>query len=841
MQTERARKLIQETFERPFDKRQFGIFIKELLNRVEEAPFAYRGNLIFDDFRDRVESLERIGKYTDQDGNKADILVVHLKRATSLDRARTTQRQFVAKYLKGSRGGELKDAALVAFVSPDEEDWRFSFVKMEYKIETTDKGRIKAKEEFTPAKRYSFLVGKNENSHTAQSQLMPILQDTDHNPTLKEIEGRFSVEKVTKEFFEQYRELFLNLKESFDKIVKSDAKVRNEFKARGINTVDLAKKTLGQIVFLYFLQKKGWFGVPRGEKWGNGDKHYLRSLFQKASQDKKDFFNDYLEPLFYEALRYDRSADDDYYSQFDCKIPFLNGGLFDPMNFYDWSSTDILLPDEIFSNKNKTRNGDTGDGILDVFDRYNFTVREDEPLEKEVAIDPELLGKAYEKFNAIRPDNYDEYKKALRSGNKGDENKFNKEFGVYYTPREIVHYMCQESLTNYLATELEGKVNREDIQILIKHGEESAEHDKIYIEKTANNADYKGRYDAPKLPPSIERNAKLIDDKLANIRVCDPAAGSGAFPVGMMHEIVRARTALTPYLEEKTKRTPYSFKRQAIQNCLYGVDIDPGAVEIAKLRLWLSLVVDEEERGDIQPLPNLDYKIVQGNSLIGVTQNLFNQKLFDELETLKPLYFDETNPRKKKAFKEKIDRLIDQITNGHKDFDFEVYFSEVFHEKKGFDILIANPPYLKERDNKDVFRPVNNSPFGQNYHQGKMDYWYYFLHKAIDIVKDAGHITYITSRYWLKSQGATKLISRIKKELSFVTFVDIGKLKVFDIVAGQHMVAIYTKSKSQDGFTYKILVNDLSDIGKEYNTSNITVSTLQNSVVMQPESESSCQ
>ena len=135
-----------------------------------------------------------------------------------------------------------------------------------------------------------------------------------------------------------------------------------------------------------------------------------------------NLFNDILEPLFYEALRTgeDREHEDYYYSRFDCKIPFLNGGLFDPIGNYDWVRTDILIPDKLFSNNVKTKDGDKGTGILDVFDRYNFTVKEDEPLEKEVAIDPELLGKSYEKFNAIRPDNFDEFKKALKSGKKGE-------------------------------------------------------------------------------------------------------------------------------------------------------------------------------------------------------------------------------------------------------------------------------------------------------------------------------------------------------------------------------------------------------------------------------------
>ena len=236
--------------------------------------------------------------------------------------------------------------------------------------------------------------------------------------------------------------------------------IKTEFENKKVNTVDFAKKLLGQIVFLYFLQKKGWFGVGRDDDWSTGSKHFLRELFEKKHADYKNFFNDILEPLFYEALRIDRSHDDDYYRHFNCKIPFLNGGLFDPIGHYDWVHTDIELPNVLFSNTRTTKEGDAGDGILDVFDRYNFTVREDEPLEKEVAIDPELLGKAYEKFNAIRPDNFDEFQKTLKSGNKGEENKFNKKFGVYYTPREIVHYMCQQSLINYLATELEDKIDK---------------------------------------------------------------------------------------------------------------------------------------------------------------------------------------------------------------------------------------------------------------------------------------------------------------------------------------------------------------------------------------------
>lgn len=230
------------------------------------------------------------------------------------------------------------------------------------------------------------------------------------------------------------------------------------------------------------------------------------------------------------------------------------------------------------------------------------------------------------------------------------------------------------------------RVPREDIETFVQLGEQISHYEAVETE-------YQVR-----MPKSIQNHAKLIDDKLNDITVCDPAAGSGAFPVGMMTEIVRARSSLTPYFNDVQERTPYHFKRHAIQNCLYGVDIDAGAVEIAKLRLWLSLVVDEEETKQIKPLPNLDYKIVSGNSLLGVEKNLFNVVLFEELENLKPQFFNETDRRTKGKLKQKIDGLIHTLTNGKDTFDFEIYFSEIFHQSGGFDIIIANPPYGADID-----------------------------------------------------------------------------------------------------------------------------------------------
>ena len=747
MNKESAKKLIRKTFQNSFNKNDLIYFIKNLLNRYDESKaFHLHGCYIPDSFKDYIKSYERIGTYTDPEGKKIDILIVHLKRETTIDRARTAQRNFVARYLKER---DEKDAGLVAFVSPREEDWRFSFVKMEYKFEKTPKGDVKVKEEFTPARRYSFLVGKNESSHTAQSCFVDILINDIHNLKLNEIEEAFNIEKVTKEFYEKYRNLFFQVKDALDEIVKKDEEIRQEFQEKRVNVVDFSKKLLGQIVFLYFLQKKGWFGVPKGNDWGEGDKKFLRNLFDIAKKENKNYFNKFLEPLFYEALRIERPKD--YYAQFNCRIPFLNGGLFDPLNDYDWQDTDIGIPNEIFSNSHNTKEGDIGTGILDIFDRYNFTVKEDEPLEKEVAIDPEMLGKVFENLLEV---------------------KDRKSKGTYYTPREIVHYMCQQSLINYLYTEVNSEqksrikeekiqmkllgkpdpiqqsliiekdsniTSKEEIEKLIKYGDATIENDNHVATKGEETKTY-----SFKLPESISKNAEIIDAALKCIRVCDPAIGSGAFPVGMMNEIIRARNALTPYLllqgEETIKqhRTIYNFKRHAIKNCLYGVDIDPGAVEIAKLRLWLSLIVDEEDIEQIKPLPNLDYKIICGNSLLGVERNLENWKLFAKLEELKPLFFNETNTNKKQDYKMQIDRLISDISNGHKDFDFEVYFSEVFHEKNGFDVVIANPPYGSLLDSVQKKLMKNNYLFSTF-----SDISSPFIEKSFNLLKNNGNLVFI--------------------------------------------------------------------------------------------------
>jgi len=602
---ESARRIIESCLAQPFAEDRFRLLAVNLLEGIDEdKEFNWvSGQYIRDAFKDHVRKYRRLGTYTDPDGRTLDVLVVHLKNPWALERSRATQRNFVAEYLR--QRGE-KDAALIAYHVDDPANWRFSFVRMQYREEVTEDGRVKVKEEFTPSRRYSFLVGQNEPSHTARQQLVPLLEEVE-TPTLDEIERTFSVERVTKEFYTDYRGLFEKARAALDSIVEKNKRVRDEFARQSIDPANFAKKLLGQIVFLYFLQKKGWLGVGRDEAgdfraWGQGPRDFLRRLYEKQFGGYRSFFDEILEPLFYEALATERP--DDVYTRFSCRIPFLNGGLFEPLNDYNWREVDIHIPNDLIAE------------VLGTFDRYNFTVREDDPLDREVAVDPEMLGKVFEN---LLPEN-------LRKGK-----------GSYYTPRNVVHFMCQESLINYL----DGAVNREAVSLLPGHGQQrliaTGEAEQMALgsggslvpradlEEFIRRGEFSQEMDAAKvggtksykyrLPEAIRTHAQELDQELSAIRVCDPAVGSGAFLVRMMHEIVKARATLATYVTGKSPGSPYELKRACIQNCLYGVDIDPGAVDIAKLRLWLSLVVDEEEYKSIHPLPNLDYKVMQGNSL----------------------------------------------------------------------------------------------------------------------------------------------------------------------------------------------------------------------------------
>lgn len=872
----RAKNLLNETFNNDFDANRYAKFIKELFNNFTVKPRSWS---VWKEYRDYIDSYQLLGSYKDSSKKVIDVLIVKLKGTSSRDRARTMQRNFIAKYL----GNAEKDAALVAFYGDDPQDWRFSFVKMEYQL-VKEEGKVKVSKELTPAKRYSFLVGVNEPNHTCRGQFLDLVMEEKVNPSLDEVEKAFSIDNVTKEFFLEYKELFHKLKESLEKVIKKDEAVREEFEEKNIPTVDFAKKLLGQIVFLYFLQKKGWLGVSMGEEWGKGPKDFMKKLFNGDIIEYDNFFNDVLEPLFYDALNNPREGDDGYHTLFKCRIPFLNGGLFEPINDYNWAGTAIVLDDNIFRD------------IFKVFDRFNFTVKEDEPLEKEVAVDPEMLGKVFENLLEVTD---------------------RKSKGAFYTPREIVHYMCQQSLINYLETNTD--IDRKDIEKFIQLGDFATSNDERVLEEIKSKQDKlkkgiinastfdketKQLIDQLRLPKSIIEHKEAIDRLLQEIKIVDPAVGSGAFPVGMLNEIVRARSTLSIFLNKQ--RSDYDLKHQTIENCLYGVDIDSSAVDIAKLRFWLSLIVDELDMKNIKPLPNLDHKIMCGNSLLEEfegtklfdekllgevkkdnsaeisridkeieklyhekgeiargksngkkikdvekeikklerkkqriisgpkeeTRNLTldeatkqrireSQKKLTELKSLQKQFFNEQNRKIKRQLREKIDQLewdlieetlkeqgneeaIEKLAEYKKNkskpfFLWKLYFAEVFQrENPGFDVVIANPPYVRvqnlSHEEIDTYKRIYYSAYK------RVDISILFIEHSFNLLRDQGFSTFITSSQFTKTEYGRKIRELMKDNLTSMVY--FGDNQMFEEATNYTSVFSFVKRNESDYFLF---------------------------------------
>lgn len=798
MEKKQAQAIIHTLFTQPFDRERYQHFLSNLLNQYEPRSGHYTGNYIPDAFKQHIKQYWRIGKYKDPQGDELDLLVVQVKSLSKLDRARTALRNFAVNRLKQFE----KEASLIAFYSEDDqgEDWRFSFVKFEHEAYRDSKGKVKLKQELTPAKRYSYLVGVHENSHTASKQLLPLLEMDYADPRIEEIETAFGIEKVTSEFFEQYKALFHNLAERLKSqplFSKLDEEQRDK------NVSRFAKKLLGQIVFLYFLQKKGWLGVGKGQPWGTGSKRFMRERYEQVIGDNGNYYHDFLQYLFYEALADERKGQEDpgYYARFDCRVPFLNGGLFE--SDYDWQNVHIDLPNTVFHNKEKNKSGDIGTGVLDVFDRYNFTIKEDEPLEKEVAVDPEMLGKVFENMLEVTE---------------------RKSKGAFYTPREIVHYMCQESLIHYLDNRLNSYANtpglsdpqtdifggaggqqslgngenikapKADLETLIRKGHLALENDQRVLNKGKETDTYRFQ-----LPESVRQRAKDIDEALADIKVCDPAIGSGAFPLGLLHEIVNARLALAPH--SINSQSAYEFKRHAIGESLYGVDIDASAIDIARLRLWLSLIVDEEDYDTIEALPNLDYKIVCGDSLVGFPENWKSQS-FNTIEQLQKQYFPETDHDKKIELKRHIDDEIQQRLDGSKqtfgwqvNFDYRLFFPDVWHQKGGFDVVIGNPPYVQIQ--KYSGQQIQKDWGKQNYEAfTKMgDMYCLFYEKGYRILRDQGILTFITSNKWMRAGYGKKLRQFFLNQTSIDQLLDFGDSPIFSEATTYTNVLLFEKTK----------------------------------------------
>lgn len=540
----------------------------------------------------------------------------------------------------------------------------------------------------------------------------------------------------------------------------------------------------------------------KGDKWGSGPKDFMRRIFEGCMNAGKNYFDDYLEPLFYTGLNRNR-GENAFFPPLHRRIPFLNGGLFEELKGYQWESNDFSIPNEIFSNVHLK--GRDADGILDVFDRFNFTMAEDEPMEREVAIDPEMLGKVFENLLDV---------------------KDRKSKGAFYTPREIVHYMCQESLINYLATRT--GISDEDIRKFILYGEYFRDEDTrrtIFVKgEGAEKGHYEFDYEKVlELPTSIlsykdHVNRLLeLDELLANVKVVDPAVGSGAFPLGMLTEIVKARETLTSYmtiemnrsqrLSFRSQRNTYRLKRDTIKNCIFACDIEASATDITKLRLWLSLVIDNQimdQEDDMlgystkpRELPNLDCNIICGNSLVdsfrgvhllsrvGALENMSVDRqtseydaeiatLIDELIELQAKLYDEKDHIAKEALKNQIEDIynriiLEQISSNPVLIDdyyqaiqqasrpfvlWPLYFPKVYRDNGGFDVCIGNPPYGVKYDEAEKKFLKNRYTYSI---KGKFESYRIFMEFSEEITAPRAVLSFVVPNTWMSVEQAINL------------------------------------------------------------------------------------
>lgn len=718
-----------------------------------------------------------LGSMTTQDNYELGFFYYEMEDGSVL-RRKVGLRNLIRPYL-----GYGFDAALAVF--NDGTNWRLSLI-------------CDLKEDATSTKRFTYVFGDEKAFYKTPILRFESLR-TKANEFL-EIKKAFSVEALSDDFFDEYRKQyaefvkFLTGKEYVKKGNKwveqetgePDAQYFTSFKKDDKLVRDYIKKMMGRIVFLYFLQSKGWLA---------GNLHYMHDLFYDASDEVKgDFLDKVLEPMFFGLLNTkleDRSSAPlvngvgvKYIPNAD-EIPYLNGGLFQQEKIDEVES---VFPAGMFQS------------LFDFFDSYNFTIDENDPNDAEVGVDPEMLGKIFE--NLLED---------------------NKDKGAFYTPKEIVRYMCQESLTAYLQTGIDDAEVKGHIANFVKTN------------------------DVEELGGASSELAMSIDQKLIDVKICDPAIGSGAFPMGLLRELYACRKSIEIFEEDNAA----DIKRHIIQNNIYGVDIEKGAVDIARLRFWLALIIDEKEP---MPLPNLDFKIMQGNSLLesykGVDLDVTSKKLktgkdtkktrgvlslgFEETDVQKVIqdlvksYFSITDHTLRAQRRQQIDKYVKDYIKVCAEGNHEVqdavdeleipndqfflwhtYFADVF-EKGGFDIVIGNPPYgvsIKDDYRKAVVASLGNVP--------DYEIYYYFIVLAAPLLKEKGIMSYIIPNTFLFNTFAKLFREMLVEKWNVLEILDCTKFPIFESAVVRNAINLFQKDSEgskQVGYRNTANVTSFSDL-----------------------------
>lgn len=718
-----------------------------------------------------------LGSMTTQDNYELGFFYYEMEDGSVL-RRKVGLRNLIRPYL--SYGF---DAALAVF--NDGTNWRLSLI-------------CDLKEDATSTKRFTYVFGDEKAYYKTPILRFESLR-TKANEFL-EIKKAFSVEALSDDFFDEYRKQyaefvkFLTGKEYVKKGNKwveqetgePDVQYFTSFREDDKLVRDYIKKMMGRIVFLYFLQSKGWLA---------GNLHYMHDLFYDASDEVKgDFLDKVLEPMFFGLLNTrpeDRSSAPlvngvgvKYIPNAD-EIPYLNGGLFQQEKI---DEVDSCFPAGMFQS------------LFDFFDSYNFTIDENDPNDAEVGVDPEMLGKIFE--NLLED---------------------NKDKGAFYTPKEIVRYMCQESLTAYLQTSIDDAEVKEHIANFVKTN------------------------DVEELGGASSELAMSIDQKLIDVKICDPAIGSGAFPMGLLRELYACRKSIEIFEEDNAA----DIKRHIIQNNIYGVDIEKGAVDIARLRFWLALIIDEKEP---MPLPNLDFKIMQGNSLQesykGVDLDVTSKKLktgkdtkktrgvlslgFEETDVQKIIqdlvksYFSITDHTLRAQRRQQIDKYVKDYIKVCAEGNHEVqdavdeleipndqfflwhtYFADVF-EQGGFDIVIGNPPYgvsIKDDYRKAVVTSWGNVP--------DYEIYYYFIVLAAPLLKEKGIMSYIIPNTFLFNTFAKHFREMLVEKWNVLEILDCTKFPIFESAVVRNAINLFQKDSEGSkkvGYRNTANVTSFSDL-----------------------------
>lgn len=797
------------------------------------------------DEHDRIESFTQCGSIALRDMARTRINVYEVTLKPGLTKVHRN-RVMLATIIEKIRSDASVSAALAAFADPESGKWRMTLVAKRESYGADGALNIYA----TEPKRYTYLLGQGENTRTARQRLEALASIS--NKRLEDVLAAFSVESINREFFDRYKKLYENC---WHYLAKPDSKVYEIFKidpqvatdAAKKPIRDFAKRLLGRLVFIHFLQKKGWMGCPiNSEKISNGDPDFVANIFRQLSDEgKSTFYSKELTRLFFNTLNEPREGN--LFIMPDgraVQVPFLNGGLFEK----DVAGSEYLdLPASWFAD------------LFAFFGQYNFTVDESAPNDHEIGIDPEMLGHIFE--NLLEE---------------------NREKGAYYTPKDIVHYICQESLLLYLKERL-GLATPPTTY----HAQESWRQppDIKWSDSRAKDEQELAHFVRHKQRGSkdgfIYANARLLEKLLKEVRVCDPAIGSGAFPMGLLYEIFYCQVELD--LTEDYA----ALKKEIIDRCIYGVDKDKGAVDIARLRFWLALIVDELEP---HPLPNLDYKIMQGDSLLESFEGIdlsnllggdsggaeqkkttnsssapelwaaeeptiaFGEQDKAQLENWIKDYFDTENSKEKTALQTQISTRIDsqlqkaisqyqdslqelldgQKTNLARDLDIKrpgtkyikeiqrlekeiadcnakqqrlawwqardekpyflwhTWFKEVF-DTGGFDIVIGNPPYVRQEaigpDLKAVLKELYPLTF-----KGTADLLVYFIELAYrTLLRDGGQFAFIINNKWIRSGYGEGLRNMLQQHTHIHQLLDFGDLPVFESAMAYPCILMFEK------------------------------------------------